>query len=233
MTFAAVLRIGVRVGLGWVLLAFAHGAFAAPSGGGASAPIEARPSSPEQRAEAAYQRGLKLKERAWKAAQKAEDARESGNAKRAKRYDERAEREYKKAQAEFTSVLQALPEHYKAANELGYTLRQLGDYENAIGAYNYALNVHPKFYQAIEYRAEALLRLAYFDETREAYLTLFEHDRDLADTLMVKMQSWAGEQRGENRMPSARARQFLEWLDTRTEVGALGAASDASVSGGW
>ncbi|MEM7220935.1 MAG: tetratricopeptide repeat protein [Pseudomonadota bacterium] len=208
---------------------------AAPSGGGggASAPVQSRPSSPEQLAEAAYERGLKHKERAWKAQEKAGAARDAGKDKRAKRYDERAEREFKKAQAEFASVLKALPEHFKAANELGYTLRQLGDYENAIGAYNYALKVHPEFYQAIEYRAEALLALAFYAETRDSYLTLFEHDRPLADTLMAKLQAWAAEQRADNRMPSARARQFLEWLDTRAEVSALGAAGDGGISGGW
>ena len=195
-----------RLAFGLGLIACSALVTAAPSGGGASAPIETRPSSPEQVAEAGYQRGLKLKERAWEGDGKAEAAREAGKGKRADRYAERAKREYEKAQSEFASVLKTLPEHYRAANELGYTLRQLGDYKNAIGAYNYALNVHPKFYQAIEYRAEALLALAYYDETRDSYLTLFEHDRDLADTLMAKMQSWAAEQRGENRMPSARAR---------------------------
>jgi len=214
-----------------VLLVFSLGqqmAIAAPSGGGGggtgAAPVDSRPKSPEQQAEAAYLAGIKHKERAWKAEEKAQAA--TSDKKRAKQ-EKRAAKSYKKAQDEFASVLQVFPEHYKAANELGYVLRKQGNFERAIGAYNYALKIHPDFLEAIEYRGEAFVALGYYDEAKAAYMRLFRDNGELADMLMTKMRSWAADQTE----PSARARDFVEWIEERQNVSAFGELTESSASG--
>ena len=211
---------------------------AAGSGGGGgsvagSAPVEARPKSPEQQAEAAYKAGLKYKKRAWRAEEKIASLQEEAAggknvSKKIERQQKKAAREYAKAQGEFASVLQIMPEHYKAANELGYALRKQGDYKRAIGAYNYALQLYPEFYEAIEYRGEAFVALGFYDEAKDAYMKLFKNRPELAEQLMTTMQSWASEQTD----PGAKARDFKEWIEQRESVSVLGDLTEAS-SSGW
>jgi len=200
---------------------------ASGGGGGSipSAPVESRPESPEQKAEADFRKGLKHKEKAWKLEERAANATSD---RRREREKKRAAKEYAKAQDKFTAVLQNFPEHYKAANELGYVLRRQGDYEKAIGSYNYALQLYPDFLQAVEYRAEAFVALGFYDEAREAYMRLFREDAELADELMVSMKTWAADQES----PSARARNFIEWIESRQNVSAFGELTE-SKSSGW
>lgn len=194
-------------------------------GGAASAPVDSRPSSPEQQAESAYTKGLKHKDRAWKAEEKAQAA---GSDKKRARFEKRAAKEYKKAQDQFALTLQLLPEHYKAANELGYVLRKQGDYKRAIGAYTLALNLHPDFLVAIEYRGEAFVELGFYEEAKNAYMRLFKDNTELAEQLMTKMQSWAARQSD----PGAKARSFVEWIEQRQNVSAFGELTE-SASSGW
>lgn len=207
-------------------------ALASGSGGGAggipTAPA-GRDLSPEQQAEKAYKAGLKYKERAWKAEEKAQTAKsQKAQAKQLKR----ADKAYVKAQSEFAKVLQILPEHYKAANELGYVLRKQGQYKKAIGAYNYALQLYPEFLQAVEYRGEAFLAIGYYDEAKKAYMQLFRSDSELAEELMVSMRNWRIDIEANSQPPSARARNFIEWLDQRQNVSAFGEVTE-STSSGW
>ena len=201
-------------------------AFAAPSGAPAGIPVESRAASPEQRAEVAYQRGLKHKSRAERAAGQAAAA--DAERKRT-RFEQRAEREWGRAREAFTEVLQQMPEHFRAANELGYALRQQGHIKDAIGAYNHALKIHPDFLPAIEYRAQAALRLGFYDTTREAYLRLFREDGALAADLMTAMQNWAEEQVE----PDAPAREFLDWLAERKRLAILGEAGGGLLGSSW
>lgn len=218
------LVLGLSMGL-----AVSSGSVSASGGGGgggiASAPVDSRPSSPEQQAEADYKKGLKHKERAWKLEQKAETAK---NEKRKAKDLKRAAKEYRKAQDLFAEVLRTFPEHYKAANELGYVLRKQGHYEQAIGSYNYALQLYPDFLQAVEYRAEAFVSIGFYDEARDAYMRLFREDAELAEELMVSMRAWAEQQES----PGARARNFIEWLDSRKNIDAFGELTE-SKSSGW
>ena len=195
-------------------------------GGGVSAPTPSRsPASPEEQAEAAYKKGLKHKARAWKAEAKAEAA--TSEKKRA-RYAKRAEKEYRKAQAQYVQTLKVLPEHYKAANEMGYALRKTGNYKQAIGAYNLALETNPNFYEAIEYRGEALVQLGAFDQAKEAYMRLFREKRELADQLMAAIDKWAAGQTN----PDALTKDFLQWRESRRGIGVLGDQVGSS-GGSW
>lgn len=204
----------------------AHAAGSSGGGGGISAPTPSRsPASPEEIAQSAYKKGLKHKARAWKAEEKAETA---SSDKKRDRYAKRAQKEYLKAQSQYAKTLQILPEHYEAANEMGYALRKTGNYEKAIGAYNVALQTNPNFLQAIEYRGEALVQLGYYDQTREDYMRLFREDRELADQLMAAIDKWALTQTN----PDAQVKAFLEWRESRREVGVLGDQIGSS-GGSW
>ncbi len=219
--WAGALLVSLGISLG-APQTFASGS----SGGGgvASVPVEARPKSPEKQAELGFQKGLKHKDRAWKFEQKAADAK---NDKQRDREMLRAAKEYRKAQDQFADVLRNFPEHYKAANELGYVLRKQGSYEQAIGSYNYALQLYPDFLQAIEYRAEAFVAVGFFDEARESYMRLFRDDAALAEELMVSMRSWAAEQKN----PGARARNFIEWIESRANLSGFGELTKSTGSG--
>ena len=202
-------------------------AYASGGGGGsvASAPVDARPDSPEQRAEKDYLKGLKQKEKAWKIEAKAAGLESE---KRRAKAEKRATKEYQKAQESFAEALRTFPEHYKAANELGYVLRKQGNYQRAVGSYNYALEINPDFLQAIEYRAEAFVALGFYDEAKESYMRLFREDSELASELMTSMQAWAAEQEA----PGALARNFIEWVESRQGVSDFGEVT-GSKSSGW
>lgn len=98
------------------------------------------------------------------------------------------------ARAEFRAAVQvqgrALKldlDYVEAANELGYALRKTGEVRKALGAYNFALEIRPDFYPAVEYRGEAYLALGMLDEARDAYLVLFRNDLALAARLLDAM----------------------------------------------
>ena len=111
---------------------------------------------------------------------------------------------------------------------MGYVLRKQGHFDKAIGSYNYALQLYPDFLQAIEYRAEAFVAVGFYDEARESYMRLFRENAELADELMVSMQTWAAAQES----PNARARNFIEWIESRQNVSSFGELTE-SKSSGW
>ena len=129
-------------------------------------------------------------------------------------------------------MLRRNPKDYKAANELGYVLRKQGEYEQAIGSYNYALQLYPEFDQAIEYRAEAFVAIGYYTEAKKAYMQLFRSNSELAEELMVSMRKWRDALDSGPQGPNARTRDFLEWLKSRENVSAFGEAVE-STSSGW
>lgn len=216
----------VLVVLSVTLSSLAYGSGSSGGGGSiASAPVESRPKSPEQQVEAKYQKGLKHKAKAWEFEKKAAAAK---NDRRRAREEKRAAKEYNAAQNLFAEVLRTFPEHYKAANELGYVLRKQGAYEQAIGSYNYALQIHPDFLQAVEYQAEAFVAVGFYDEARASYMRLFREDTELANELMTSMKAWAAEQK----QPGARARNFIEWIESRADVSAFGESTQSN-SSGW
>ncbi|MCB1685483.1 MAG: tetratricopeptide repeat protein [Pseudomonadales bacterium] len=137
-------------------------------------------------AKACYRDGVRQKERAWKQEEKA--AKEKKDRARDKALAQ-AQKSYKKAVDYQIKALQILPTHNEAANELGYALRETGDYKRAIGAYNLALELKPDFWQALEYRGEALLAMGFFGETKEAHMTLFREEQDLAVELMTAIRT--------------------------------------------
>lgn len=187
---------------------------AAGSGGGGIAPVEnpRRALSPEEQSAKLFRSGLKAREKALAAETKADKAR--SDKARAKQH-KRAQKQWTRAIDKQGQALKIDPRNYKAANELGYALRKTGDFRKAIGAYNYALEVNPNFYQATEYRAQAFLALGMLDMTKRSYLVLFRNNRPLADELMNAIDAWIGEKQG-NMSESELA--FTKWIEERKRI---------------
>ena len=203
--------------LGVTILGTAQAAGSSGGGGGfsGSTPMpERRAKTPEDIANGHYKAGLKFKAKAWKAEEKA--AKATKDAKREKLLAD-ARKFYEKAMASQATAIKVNEQHYEAANELGYALRKTGDYRKAIGAYNYALQLRPSFYPAIEYRGEAFLMMGFIKESQDAYMTLFRNDRDLADQLMGTMEKWHADQ------PDGDGKKaFAAWLDERKQLALIG-----------
>ncbi|MCZ6889297.1 MAG: tetratricopeptide repeat protein [Gammaproteobacteria bacterium] len=193
------------------VLAFSTQAFAAGSaGGGMSASSGQAPSrSPTEIGLSHYKAGVKYKEKAWQYEEKA--AKATTEKKHAK-YLASAQKQYNKAIARQKKALEAVPGAYAAANELGYALRKTGEYKDAIGAYNYALQLKPDFAEAKEYKGEALIALGYFDETKDIYMDLFRTDPMQAAALMNALDAWVASHAAD---ASSDAKAFAEWVADR------------------
>ena len=202
--------------LGLTLTVPAHGAGSGGGGMGSGTYSENRRAlTPEQKSAKAFRAGIKYRDRALAQERKAEKAKTPKSAERALA---KARKHYLKAKEHQGEAIKLDPRNYKAANELGFALRKVGDYRKAIGAYNYALNINPKFHEATEYRAEAFLALGMLDQTRQSYMVLFREDRGLAQQLMERIDAWIVEQ-GE---PSNEAHKtFIAWVDERKRIASI------------
>jgi len=202
---------------------------AGSSGGGGFSGSTSMPErsakSPEDIANGHYKAGLRFKAKAWKAEEKA--AKATRETKREKLLAD-ARKFYEKAIASQATAIKVNEQHHEAANELGYALRKTGDYRKAIGAYNYALQLRPNFYPAIEYRGEALLMMGFVKESQDAYMTLFRANRELADQLMAIMEKWHAEQ------PDGDAKKvFADWLAERKQLAVIGRDLSSNNTRGW
>jgi tetratricopeptide (TPR) repeat protein len=184
------------------------------SGGGGLPPQETsqRALSPEEQSAKLFRAGVKHRDRALKHEAKAAAATQD---RKKTKYLERARKEYDKAMAKQAEAVRLDPRNYKAANELGFALRKTGDFRKAIGAYNYALEINPNFNEAIEYRGEAFLALGFYDHSKDAYMTLFRNDRDLAQQLMAAFDQWAQQQ---TKTAGEAEDEFLTWIEERKRL---------------
>ncbi len=199
--------------------------YAAGSGGGGipSAPV-GKPKTPEQMAASAYRSGLKQKNKALQALERATTAK---NDKARARQERKANKAFENAITQFKKVLQHDPRHYEAANELGYSLRRTGDMQNAVGAYNYALQLKPDFLEAIEYRGQAFVSLGLFEQARKSYLRLYREDQTLAAQLMNAMSDWLESRSGEETALSEPEQAFADWLTERRRLVGFSSNPDA------
>jgi tetratricopeptide (TPR) repeat protein len=127
-----------------------------------------------------------------------------------------ARREFEAAVKDFQDVVRLMPDNYRAHNALGYSLRKLGNYEQALDSYEKALKLAPNFGDAIEYRAEAYLALNRLADAKHSYIHLFVHDRANANVLMTAMKAWVAARRkaASGIDPSALA-AFEAWVSER------------------
>ena len=177
---------------------------------------------------ASMQRAAKHFERAEKyRVQGIEDTRlalkESDPEKRAEQRED-AQREFKRALREYKKATRAKRDFHYAYNGQGFCQRMLGDYEAALASYDKALELAPGFPPAVEYRAEAYLRLGRLKEAQAAYMELFNAERTIADLLMRKMRAWLAVQQTSPSVPADELSAFQKWVDERSEIAAQTAA---------
>lgn len=185
----------------------------AVAAGGSSKNIPDAPDmTPEQKALEFYAEGLKHRDKAWKLEEGAVD-----NPKRDKMLA-KAAKEWQRAERAFREAIDNNPFLHQAHGSLGYAYRKQGNFEDSLGAYNRALELEPRYVEAIEYRAEAYLGLNRVEEAQEAYMELFRLDREQADTLMSAMESWIEEQREGGSMSAQDLDAFAAWVEERSEI---------------
>jgi hypothetical protein len=107
---------------------------------------------------------------------------EKGDTTKAMKELEKAVKEYEKA----VSLNDSFPE---ALSNLGYCLRNLGNYSKALEVYDRALKLKPDFPEAIEYRAVAYLWLGRMDEAKSEYQRLLKIDSTEAAELKVAIEA--------------------------------------------
>jgi tetratricopeptide (TPR) repeat protein len=108
---------------------------------------------------------------------------------------------------------------YQAWNYLGYSQRKLGNYQDALTAYDRALSIKPGYAEAIEYRGHAYLGLNRLSEAKESYLALFASNRKLAGSLLTAMQEWVGAHRADAAgIDVAMLDSFASWVNERSKI---------------
>jgi len=163
---------------------YASGGGSMGGGGGMQTPAS---KSPQQIAIQNYDSGIRARDKAW---QFEKDAAESKDAKKAARLEKKAMSQFKRAAQRFRAAIKYEPRLYQAYGSLGYALRRLGDYDEALSAYGQALALKPDYTEAIEYRGEAYLGLGRIEDTKKAYVKLMDLDRPRADELMKAIRAW-------------------------------------------
>ena len=202
-----ILSFGVVVlmAMGTPGIDFSSSAYAAGGGSmGGGAPVPAAPKkTPQQMAIDAYNQGIRARDKAHGYEKELVVAEtETQKAKLRKKIT----KQYKRAAKRYRSAIKHEPRLYQAHGSLGYALKQLGDYEQAMASYDKALAMKPEYTPAIEYRAEAYLQLARYEEVKEAHSQLKYRDRGHQKELEQAIALWLEEnQRSEDNG------EFYDW----------------------
>lgn len=193
----------------------------APGPGGAARP-GAPAQTPDLQAKILYNEGIDVVRRADNAAARADGA-------------DDARTLYSLALGKFQRAVRLDPKMHQAWNYLGYSHRKLGDYDDALEAYEQALALRPGYPEAIEYRAEAYLALKRFKDAEQAYLDLFGTHRAVADKLLEAMKSWTAAQHPATAGGDATAvSEFDKWVQERSQIAAQTASlTRAGTAAGW
>jgi hypothetical protein len=126
---------------------------------------------------------------------------------------------FNRALDQFTEALSNKGDMYEAWNEVGYIHLRLGAYAESIDDYNHTLALRPDLYEAVLHRAEAYLATDRLENTKAAYMDLFNHARPMADQLMTSMQNWLAMHRTDsNGMRAADVDAFDKWLQERDGI---------------
>ena len=213
-----------------VAIGYAHGG-GSMSGGGMPEAAGAQSSTPEDRAKAAYNSGVRTIKKAQE--YESDAAKASSPEKGAKALD-KAHQYYSKALEQFIDAASQQPAMYQAWNYIGFANRHLGSYDAALSAYAKALELNPAYPEAIEYRGEAYLGLNKIDEAKEAYMTLFKESRVLADELMTAMRQWTESRRKDAQgIAPEDVEAFSKWVDERGGIAAQTASLAIGVRAAW
>jgi tetratricopeptide (TPR) repeat protein len=197
-----------------------------------SMPSMPRVDTPQQKAQTAYNDGVRDAKKADKAQAAADAATDAGRKDKAAR---EAHDAYASANAKFREAVgldATLPE---AWNYLGYTNRKLGNYDEALAAYAKALELKPGYADALEYRGEAYLGLSRIPDAQQAYLDLYAGNRALAAKLLTAMKSWVADQRAKPAGGNAANLDDLDkWIQERAQIaGQTAALTRAGTAASW
>jgi tetratricopeptide (TPR) repeat protein len=181
--------------------------------GGAAARFEQREASPEEQAKDAYNAGLRLIK---KAKDYDGDAEKASSADKKTKAREKAGAAYGKALEKFSAAIENQPDMVEAWNYVGFANRHLGAYAESLDAYNRALTLNPKYFLAVEYRAEAFLGLNRIDDAKSAYMDLYRDARPLSDELLAAMQKWVSDRRQDAKgLTATDIDAFEKWVNER------------------
>ncbi len=186
------------------------------TGGGFAQQQPMKRLTPEEKALASYQRGLKHRDKVAKFEQKAIG---ENNEKKFAKLQKKISKEYEKAIDDFEKAVRYNPTFYQAHGSLGFALRKVNRYDESLAAYNESLRINPSYDEAIEYRGEAYLGLNRLDDAKAAYMELFQSRRSLADELMAAMNSWVAQRRDDaGALDTEVVEQFARWVDQRSRL---------------
>ena len=175
------------------------------------------PESPEQQANDLYNQGLAERDDAWRLEKKLAAAAPDERPK----LEHKVRRAYESSAKAFSQALALNPRHHQALSSLGYTQRQLGDYEKALATYNAALELKPDYGPAIEYRGEAYLGLNRIVDAQNSYRMLAEKEPALAAELLGAMKSWIEARKANpSGVDPAQIDAFATWVADRGEAAA-------------
>jgi tetratricopeptide (TPR) repeat protein len=195
----------------------------AAGGGGGGGGLDAAGASPvKKRAITSYKKGDRLLKRGIKHLQEAaatSDTEEEAEALAS------AQKQFERALREFAKATRRDKKFHQAYNQVGFTQRLLGNYDEALEAYDKALAIEPDFPHAVEYRGEAYMKLGRLEDAKAAYMELFADERKLADLLMKKMKAWLViQQKKPGGVPTEKLQSFSTWVDERSEIAGQTAA---------
>ena len=92
-------------------------------------------------------------------------------------------KEWSVAVASFKKATELKPDYPEAWNELGYALRNVGNYPDSVKAYDEALRLKPRFPEALEYLGEAYVKMGQVEEARKVLERLRPMDKKRAQEL--------------------------------------------------
>ncbi len=175
-----------------------------------------REDKPDAKADKFYKAGMKSlnKARDQEAAAASAPNEDKKNAALEKMNDD-----YGRALDQFTEALSSKGDMYEAWNNVGYIHLRIGAYAESVDDYDHTLKLKPDLLEAIEHRAEAYVAIDRLDEAKAAYMDVFNHDRKLADPLMMVMRRWVAEHRtNANGMRTADIDAFDKWVQERDGI---------------
>ena len=184
--------------------------------GGPGDTLSSNPDKPDAAARKAFTAGVKSLNKAKEF--EAAAAAAANPDKKAKEMEKMGDA-YNKALDQFTEALSNKGDMFDAWNNVGFVHLRLGAFAESVDDYNHALALKSDALDAVERRAEALLALDHLDDAKAAYMDLFNHDRSLADRLMVGMQQWRVRHRADaGGVRAADIDAFDQWLQEREGI---------------
>lgn len=119
----------------------------------------------------------------------------------------------KKAQKYLRQAAKKDQKNVRAFALLGDVLAMQGERRKAIGAFNFALQLSPKYFDAWLSRAKVLLDMGLVNDVQKSYAVLARNEPDLANDLLAAIDIWLTERE----LPLSDAEgAFMEWRNSQT-----------------